>query len=82
MFLHTANFYREKPFLRKTLHTEAFTHNKLLQRSFETDKFLHTESFYTQQTFTEKLLNRQVFAHRSFYTQQAFTQRRPDTEKL
>ena len=52
MFLHTANFYREKPFLRKVLHTEVFTHSKLLQRSFETDKFLHTESFYTQQTFT------------------------------
>ena len=46
---------------------EVFVHNKLLHRSFYTEKFFHTEKIFT---------HREVFTHRKLYTQQAFTDRK------
>ena len=64
--LRTASFHTKNP-----LHTEAFTHCKLL----------HTASFYTE-TFTHsKLSNREAFTHRSFYTQKLLHTASFHTEK-
>ena len=65
----------KSPYTEKPLHTEAFTHSKLLQRaSFYTEMLLHAESCYTEQAFTQ----------RSFYTEKLLHTERfyTDSEKI
>ena len=98
-FWHTANFHTEKLLhtearsfctqqaftqrSQKLLHTESFTHTRLLHSpDFYTEKLLHTEAFTQRSFYAQKLLHRSAFSHRTFYTQQTLIQKCFYTQKL
>ena len=64
------------------LHTEKFTHSKLLHRVREAFIQFYSQKAFTQKSIcTEKLLHTAKFYTQKLYTQPAFTQRSPFTEK-
>ena len=77
-FLHSRNFFAQKPLRtkkictavftdRRFLHTESSPHRSLTHRRFYAQHFLHTDAF------THRCLTQTQIAHRNLCTQHAFT---------